>query len=334
MGGLPCPVTSGNSAFICLAKGKMNGLIENQVTELLKGEGERLFTFKLPGGDVPMRIRRVANCKELLIMFHGAMDRGKRQLPFFNNFVNELKSVTQLSIADPSMLIDKTHAASWYAGHEGLESQKILPEIFREIMELGHFKRIVFLGGSAGGFASLFYSSFLPESIAIACAPQTIIKYGQMLVKYRENCWPSLTNNEQLAERICLNLCEFYSAPKPNTIIYVQSAGDHGHNQRHLAPFLASVAKVKGQKIILNSGFWGTLGHSGSAPSIAFLPWVKAAFAAQSTEVDDILVTYHSLFSHTGSVKKSDSTEHIEVGAEDLNFSKLIHDYQMRQVEN
>ena len=309
--------------------------LKHQVTELLNSEiGEKQVFIKLPGGEVPIKFKKVPNSKELLIIFHGALNREKNTLPYFTNFANELKNVSQLSVSDPSMLTHKIHTASWYAGHEGFESQKILQELFQNIVELSNFQRIVFLGGSAGGFASLFYSSFISKSVAIAANPQTIIQWGPGPTSYRENCWPHITSNEQLPEKICVNLCEWYSVPRVNTIVYVQSAGDFIHTRRHLAPFLATISKVKDSRFILDSGFWGTLGHDGSAPAKAFLPWVRAAFSSQTTEVNDILTTKYNLLSHEEPELKSTLNDGIARCSSDLNLNNLIRDYQLRQIKD
>lgn len=310
--------------------------VENEVYKLLNSEiGDSQVFIKLSGGEVPVKLRRVPNSKELLIIFHGAINRGKYAIPYFPIFVSGLRKVTQLSVSDPSMLIDKTHTASWYAGHEGFESQKILSEPFCKIVELGNFDRVVFLGGSAGGFASLFYSSFIKESVAIAAVPQTnVIAYSSVAsTRYRLNCWSSLNSNEQLSEKICLNLCDWYSALRPNTVIYVQSSGDFSHTRTQLAPFLESISKVKDSRFILDSGFWGRLGHNGAAPSKAFLPWVRAAFSSPTTQVNDILTTYHNLISHESPQIKSTKTNEVANSLEDLNLNKLIHDYQLRQIK-
>jgi hypothetical protein len=265
---------------------------EKQISALLNSEGEQFFTFKLLGGEVPMKIRRMPNSKELLVIFHGSIDRKSTKLPIFAGFFPRL-NVTQLSVDDPSLSTGESNSAAWYAGHDGFESQKILPEIFKEIIERGGYKRVVFIGSSVGGFASLFYSSLIAGSVAITNLPQTNINLYNAghQTRYRESCWPSLSTNDELAQKICSNLCDWYSTPKPNTVIYIQSAGDHFHTRTQLAPFLASIAKVKESKFIINSDFWGKLGHSFSVTSSTLLMWLQAAFISPSTEVDDLLMT-------------------------------------------
>jgi hypothetical protein len=315
----------------------MVDLIENQVAELLSCEVERFFTFKLLGGEIPMKIRRVPNSKELLIIFHGAINREKQKIPAFASFIQNLDFVTQLSVSDPSLLIGDKHSAAWYAGHENFQTQKILPKIFNEIISKGAYTRIVFLGGSVGGFASLFYSSFIAGSVAVSFVPQTNInRYNSgHQARYRESCWPALADNGQLAEKICSNLCDWYKTLRPNTIIYLQSAGDHHHTRAQLSPFLATIAGVNEAKFIVNSDFWGRLGHSGSINSSILLLWLRAVFAAPSTKVDDILTTYHTLGGSQRDLQTNQQTaDGKEISSEDLNLSKLIYDYQMRKMEN
>lgn len=310
--------------------------MKDQVSDLLNyRDTERYFSFKLCGGEVPMKISRVPNSNELLIIFHGAVNREKKQLPVFAGFVNSLKGVTQLSVADPSLSTGEAHQSAWYAGHDGFESQKILPEIFQEIILQGSFKRVVFFGGSAGGFASLYYSSFIVGSVAITFMPQTNIHkyYSEHGTRYRESCWPHLSTNDQLTEKICSNLCDWYQVPRPNTIIYIQSAGDDFHTRTQLAPFLATIAKVKGAKFIVNSDFWGQFGHSRSIDTSALLPWLQTAFTSPSTDVKDILTTQHSLVGRQNSQKKPETGERTEVSSKDLSLNKLIHDYQLRQMQ-
>ncbi len=310
--------------------------IKNQVSELLNREnGDSEVSIKLTGGEVLVRLRKVINSRELLIIFHSAFDRKKREIPPFDAFAKDIKNITQLSVSDPSMQINKTNEASWYAGHEGFESQKILPDLFNEIVEQGRFERVVFLGGSSGGFASLFYSSFIHKSVAIASVPQTNLNtyISGPITRYRENCWSSLTTNEELSKKIITNLCDLYSVPQSNTIIYIQSAGDTFHTRTQLTPFMQAVQNPNGEKFILDSGFWGILGHSGSAPSKAFLPWTRAALASPSTEANDILITYHKLIDYETPEIPLTMTDKLAISTHDLNLSRLIFEYQLRKTK-
>lgn len=306
--------------------------MSDQVFELLNCEiGDNQVSIKLFGWEIPVKFRNVPNSKELLIIFHSSFDRKKRSVPAFEGFLRDLKNVSQLSVSDPSMLIERNHSAAWYAGHEGFDSQKILPGLFLEIVEQGNFERVVFLGGSSGGFASLFYSSFIPDSVAIAAVPQTNLNVYRpaAVTLYRENCWGRLTSNEHLSEKICVDLCNWYSILRRNTIIYVQSAGDTFHTRTQLTPFLEAIQNVKGSKFILDSGFWGKLGHSGSVPPKAYLPWVRAAFASTTIETEDILMTYYNFASNEASEINFLLAENVTNSSRDLILNNLIRDYQL-----
>lgn len=296
-----------------------------------------LENIDIDGRSIPVKFKYRKGQKNLLICFHGAVDRATREVPAFVPFVPGLgDTVAQLIVSDPSMLRDGEFSMAWYSGDEDFPSQKILAEFFNELVRAGGFTRVVLFGSSGGGFASLLYSSYLSNSIAVPCVPQTNINkyYSGHVSRYRAACWPSLTSNEQLAEVICADLCELYSQPQDNTLIYLQSAGDIFHIRNHFAPFLNRISSVKEARFIANSGFWGKLSHSGAIPAECYVPWLKAAFLSPSTEVDDLLVTHHELTTSRAfsPVSPERSEKKRGSGAEkDIRLANLLRDYQLRQ---
>lgn len=296
-----------------------------------------LENIDINGTLIPVKFKYLKGQRNLLICFHGAVDRATREVPAFVPFVSELgDTVAQLIVSDPSMLRDGEFSMAWYSGDENFFAQKILAEFFSELIRVGEFTRVVLFGSSGGGFASLLYSSYLSNSIAVPCVPQTNINkyYSGHVSRYRAACWPSLASNEQLAEVICTDLCELYSQVQDNTVIYLQSAGDIFHTRNHFAPFLRRISSVDGSRFIANSGFWGKLSHSRAVPAECYVPWLKAAFLSPSTEVDDLLVTHHELttsrsLSPVGTERAGKGSGS---GAEiDIRLANLLRDYHLRQ---
>ncbi len=277
-------------------------MVDDEITravELLRSStaGERV-DLPIGGTIVPVRFRHVRNGRSLVISFHGAVDRATRSVPVFPAFMRDLGGeVSQLSVSDPSMLKEGAFGLSWYAGHQGFPSQVILSLLFERIVEAFEFSRVVFLGSSGGGFASLFYSSLIPGSIAIAVAPQTSMHayYAGHIKRYREGCWPSVASDEELSGVICTDLCERYARPMQNLVIYLQSAGDHFHFRTQLIPFLNAVSKTRTPGLVLNCGYWGILGHSGAILPEVYTPWLRAALLTSSIEPDEVLQMHYTL---------------------------------------
>lgn len=284
---------------------------------------------------VPVRFRHHPNSRILLISFHGAVNRETRVPPVFAPFLPGLgTSVAQLSVSDPSMLLPGSFGMSWYSGHEGFNAQEILPKLFQQIAEAGGYERVVFFGSSGGGFASLFYSSLMPGSVAIAQVPQTNMHqyYAGHILRYREGCWPSLGSNEELADKICTDLCAWYSQPRPNTVIYLQSAGDHFHTRTQFAPFLDAISRVKQSRFIAHSSYWGRPGHSGAVTPDAYMPWVRAAILSPSTEVDDLLSTHYDLSSAMDQpVAASASAKEKPAAAHGIRMADMLRDFHLSQ---
>lgn len=300
-------------------------------------DGKSPQEVSLGGVPVPMRFRYSGKCKSLLVSFHGAVDRNTRTPPVFSPILPGLgESVAQLSVSDPSMMREGAFSMAWYAGHEGFRSQDILAEFFQTMAEVGAFERVVFFGSSGGGFASLYYSSLLPGSIAVSGVPQTNMHryYAGHIKRYREGCWPSVPSDEALAKEICTNLCEWYSEPRQNTVIYLQSAGDHFHTRTQFIPFMTAIAGVKDSRFIANSGFWGRPGHSGAITPECYLPWIRAAFLSPSIEVDDLLMTHHNLTEtavQSLEPKPGPAGPQNASAVSDIRLSALLREYHLRQ---
>ena len=246
------------------------------------------------GHAIPLQFRHGgAQARTLFVTFHGAVDRNTREVPSFLGFFADLKDKAhQLNVSDPSMLVEGTFGMSWYAGHAGFETQKILPALFRDLAAALAVERVVFLGSSGGGFAALFYGWHHPGSVVLAANPQTdLTRYFARLVEsYRDTCWPALADNAALQDVVTTDVGGLYARSVPSTVIYLQSALDRFHLYNHMAPFFAGLPFRKDDPMMtLHADYFGASGHAMSIETL--LPWIRAILLAPGTDLQGILDT-------------------------------------------
>lgn len=256
------------------------------------------FLLPLDGKALPLWLRRRSESDTLLVSFHGAVDRASRTPPVFMPAFPLTGNVpSQLAISDPALLEPGDFSLAWYAGQPGLALQQALPGVIRDAMRHLGASRVIFVGSSGGGFASLYYSWHFPDSVALVAVPQTNMRsyHRGHIRRYREALWPDATSDAALSKRICTDVCPLYAREVPNTVIYLQSAGDRFHLHSQLLPFATAITSVKDSRFVLQCDFWGRLGHSGSVAPSALTRWLQAIQASPSLGVDDLLTTWHGL---------------------------------------
>src|SRR5262245_2525007 len=93
-----------------------------------------VFGVQMAGGEIPFQVMR-RESSVLVVTFAGAIDRRKYTLPQFGGArVDEYVSASVVGIADPSLARSPALTAAWYAGHEGFETQQLLPELIRRLV--------------------------------------------------------------------------------------------------------------------------------------------------------------------------------------------------------
>lgn len=270
----------------------MEAYSESDAFELLGTCDRRTLDIELsPGLRLPVQWSRGGGDR-LVVYFHGAIDRTRRPMPHFVTHDPLLSgSAHQLSLCDPSVLMDDQLTATWFAGHREFPLQKLLPSFFERAAAFLKVSRVVFVGASSGGFAALYYSAKLPGSVAVACNPQIILRRYGLALRYLERSWPGCSDSE-LPD---VDLRAIYSIPFANSLVLLQSSGDRRHLHNHSAPFLEALHRKSHDRVVYSCGFYGKLGHPGSVSRQQSASWIGAALLSETILADDLLVTQHKL---------------------------------------
>ena len=283
------------------------------------------FSLQIAGGEIPVQVQR-RDSPILIITFAGAINRSKLQLPQFGGTRLEAFTVgSVIGFADPSLARGPDLTAAWYAGHEGFETQSILPGLIQRCVAACGAERVIYAGGSVGGFAALYYSWLHPGSIVIATNPQTNIeRYSAGHQEfYRRYCRPGLGESEPLSTVITSNVVPLYARVFENTVIYLQNAADPFHLRGHFAPFVAAIDLPHQEKMLARLGFWNQIGHT-AMPTNEWLAWLKAAIDSPTINAADIQTTRRE---YVPPVRDPKAIAAARQRAEDIRLATLIADH-------
>lgn len=285
------------------------------------------YDIMTDGIRLPVRYR-AGKSSNLVVLFHGAVDRSKHALPKFQGFMPGIGMDHQLSIADPTLELDERLTVGWFAGSQKLRVQNAITSAVASVSENAKVSRRIYIGSSAGGYAALYYSWRDPGSICIAVNPQIDIgAYHKGHVSaYLKAAWPSANAIAGVAG-VDLNLASCYASHFSNLVVYLQSCGDSHHFTNHFSKFV-EVGLKNSNRFILDTGYWGIPGHSGSVPASAYTDWMRAALASESTEKQSVMDAYHAIRSSTASA----SPRPVPVGEQknpdeaDIRMSRLLRE--------
>lgn len=238
---------------------------------------------------LPFKAKPSPGSNTLVVVFHGAVNRQKRSYPSFAPYIRGVEQhAHQLAFADPTLLLSEELTISWYAGSYKLPLQNIIVSLVEDLVKDLGITRLVFVGGSGGGFAALYYSWHFPRSIAVAFSPQTVVEnYGETLRKrYIDLAWPNGYQDSENPPTLDLRL--LYSTSVKNTVIYLQSSGDYVHLHDQMIPFLTSVSRESHDRFVSHVSYWGKPGHSGSVPLSEVGRWARAAISLTEPSAHNI----------------------------------------------
>lgn len=208
--------------------------VESFAGPLASGSG----TYAITGGGLPIDLRfDDRGYDTTIVFFHPAITKAVRRFPVFSGTTfSEHLQANRLFISDPSLYVDRRLRLGWYAGNAHQPRlQDELATIISRFVRSGD--RLIFFGASGGGFASLYYATKFPGSIAVPVNPQTRIgAYVPTVVnRYLGYAWDGLAI-DQLP--VCTDVRDLYRNPVANSVVYVQNTGDRDHMDNHYAPFM------------------------------------------------------------------------------------------------
>lgn len=297
------------------------------------------FSYDLKSTRLFSRFRRSLNeSRCLIVYFHGALERSKRAIPSYYPIDPEISGhAHQISICDPTMTSREGFPISWYAGHEDFNCQEELKCFFQQLKEELGIRKIIFFGSSGGGFASLFYSFFDEDSVAMALVPQTKIKNyhrPKAFEMYSKSCWSEKPISE-VENYCCLDVCELYKSGFKNSVVYIQSSGDVEHFSSQLIPFLSSINHCKEHKenFILENSYFGKFGHSGVIQKSDYSPLLMSLIFNDLKDKESILADFYKFRQDTSSHnKRLGASEKAQVDNTELDLQKsqIIYQYLMK----
>ncbi|UYO73878.1 hypothetical protein M0220_13470 [Halomonas qinghailakensis] len=191
--------------------------------------------------DIELHLKK-ARHKKLVVMLGGAkvnQDWGKEG-PFFlgREFSKSIES-NILFISDPSFAYDKNIKLGWYLGTKKSNGQEAVKRLIDIVVQKFNIEKLIFFGGSGGGFASMQAAHHFPDSISIVWNPQIdVLNYHvkEVTKETFELAYDASPTNE--INGINLDISNVYNEHTKNKVIYWQNLTDH-HVKEQLNPFLS-----------------------------------------------------------------------------------------------
>src|SRR5690625_1345903 len=222
----------------------------------------------------------------LIVRCHGALPRKATVLPRFERLRTFLNTpYSSLYFGDPTLHLSEQVSLAWYTGWKELDLYPILARWVTSAAAASGASRIVFLGSSGGGFASLQISALIPGSMAIPLNPQTAIwKYqpsGNLAYarNYIKHIMPHLTPvggvreimpdvdwSEPLGDRA--SAISRYDQPVENYVFYAQNLNDVAHREDHYLLFRKKTETGPNRERIRYFTYEGQHTHTSPKPDI------------------------------------------------------------------
>jgi hypothetical protein len=215
--------------------------------------------------------------------------------------------------------------------------QSEFPRLIKRISDHLGVQRKIYIGGSSGGFAALYYSLCDPGSVCIAVNPQTNLVTYKNAERQLRLVWPAASSIAEIGKRVTIDLPAAYDSGFENMIVYLQSNGDLRHYGTQMSVF-CKVGLKQPERFILQCGYWGVPGHSHSIPINEYRVWVKAISKTTWFDRPSILDAYHTLISTSqhfppthGQPKPLPSRSDTHANQQSLRIADLLRDHQLRK---
>lgn len=207
----------------------------------------------------------------LIVSFHGALMRSKYKLPRFERLATfGATPYNSLYISDPGLWANERVGLTWFTGWDTINLKVDIIRLVRSAMKSTGSTKVVFTGGSGGGFASLQCAPDISGSVALVFDPQTTIYAYQGKTpntrwafhkSYIRALLPELGRDEFThidfqqdwtgPYGAKMSALKTYSIPVQNKVLYVTNKND-SHHSRHYLPFI-KVAERAGNILNIES---------------------------------------------------------------------------------
>lgn len=204
-------------------------------------EKSKIYSANLGGLVLPFAVGRGPS-DLLSVRFHGAINRTKTTLPFFQGLTSELMEGGNHAVfQDPSLDLNKSMTLSWYLGDGSTNVHRFMAECIQKLQSETGASQVLLAGSSGGGFTALQVAAYLPESVALVFNPQTDVKeYFRTSadVALATCLQPDVDVEEARGIRLSTSVVETYATLKDlPRVLYVQNTGDTHHVTKHRDPF-------------------------------------------------------------------------------------------------
>lgn len=257
-----------------------------------------------------------SNQDYILVTFNGAVSkRGERKPPFFSgmNLGRELDGPF-VAVADTSLALSPDLNIGWYAGYQDGQFQDAILRTLRTIAERTG-KHLWLVGGSAGGFAALYYGHLLGDDASVLVwNPQTdFLEYSPPLVRpYLEQAFPQLVATGEPAdhprgwagalERAGVQhsiMAQVRKGHRPRRMLVLQNWNDW-HVEAHLAPLMRAYGASPVRRNLYEAGpehaFWiRNLGEGHVPPTPAHIVELLGALWAEGGTLRQTVGTLEDL---------------------------------------
>lgn len=238
------------------------------------GLNEFLEASKLPAGlhsvmvnELPVDFLNIPTGSDTTIVFlHGAIEPHFKIPVLTGQGISSGLTANRVFISDPALALSDNLLLSWFAGNKShTNGQELLVQILLKVLQSNGSKRVIFFGGSGGGFAALYLASRFENSLAMAYNPQTnIAEYNSRAIHEFTQYAHGIHRREYdplsfLPDSVKTEVCSIYSKPQPATVAYFQNLNDHTHVNRQLRPFLDQLHPEN--PVYLLAQAWGA-GHT------------------------------------------------------------------------
>lgn len=192
-----------------------------------------------------VRLKRSRSPRLVVVFGAAALRSSSRSPPFFNGLgLTEALDASVLLIDDIAHQFGEDVGVGWHVGSAHVNSQTMIPAIIKHVVDQLECDNVVLTGGSAGGFAALFFGSKIRCKV-MAVNPQTdILRYYQRHVQlYASRCfgWSSGSSLKEVFNDRIVSLPQHLADQANVQAVYFQNDSDTHHVERHAFPLMRAL---------------------------------------------------------------------------------------------